>query len=170
MPSTIRVAVCLSAAYLVTLICFSAEGARFWLALALVAPLVWLSVADLSSRVIPDGAWAVVACIGVMGLASDPWLLALTLGTASAAVAVLALAGQSYWQTHGTEALGLGDAKLIGAGIVAVGIESLWMMLLLASLGGIAAALLDRRTRTAGVPFGPFLAYSIFITYLFSGS
>lgn len=129
----------------------------------LAVPLIWASLADLERQVIPDASTALVAGFGLLaplmaGHSPDP----ITILIAVLAVAVLAKAGDIYWRRHGAEALGLGDAKLIGAGILVVGAERAWLMILLATVGGILAALLARRRGELGIPFGPFLAYSIF--------
>lgn len=158
-----------SAVYLSTFFLLAPSYASPWLSLLLIMPLVWLSVTDLSARIIPDTACAVVAVVGLTEMAEDPGRLAMTALVAGAVVAILAFAGYVYWKARGGEALGLGDAKLIGAGILVVGVGATWLMLLLGSIGGIIAGLFDRRTGHEGVPFGPFLAYSIFITYLLAG-
>jgi Flp pilus assembly protein protease CpaA len=51
------------------------------------------------------------------------------------------MAGGLYFNRTGREAIGIGDAKLIGAGTLAVGASSLAAMLLVASVGGIVAGL-----------------------------
>lgn len=137
-------------------------------AIALVPPLIWLTVTDLSDHVIPDAATFGVASIGLIATfrrEDAPYTLALAI----VMVGVLAWLGALYWRRAGHEALGLGDAKLIAAGILVVGAEAFWIMLLLASTGGCVAALTARQKAKSGIPFGPFLAYSIFITFTILG-
>lgn len=133
------------------------------LLLALAPPLIWATVTDLRSCVIPDTASVCVAVLGMaypfcIGSSPDP----ATLVTAVVVTLALALASEIYWRRLQTEALGLGDIKLIGAGTLVVGAQNLWLMILLAAAGGTLAALLARRKQQMGIPFGPFLAYAIF--------
>lgn len=141
---------------------------RLLFAAILAAPLIWLSVTDIEHREIPDTATATIALAGavfqwhVLG-PTLPFLLLVTL--AAALTAAFWIAGGRYHARTGTEALGIGDAKLIGAGTLCIGAASVWAMLFVAATGGIAAALLSRRRdpATAGIAFGPFLAYAVFI-------
>lgn len=156
--------------YLGTCVLLTPDHVYQWPPLLLTLPLIWLSLTDLARRIIPDTASAAVAGIGIVGWVNDPLALGLTLMVSGAVVIGLALSGGLYWRRRGHEALGLGDAKLIGAGILVVGIDAMWLMLLLGSIGGIASAVFAGRTGDGGVPFGPFLAYSIYITFLLTGS
>ena len=75
-----------------------------------------------------------------------------------------------YRRLRGRAGLGLGDAKLLGAGGAATGLEGLGPVLLLASLAGLALALLRHgRGARAGsaVPFGPALSVAIFVVWVF---
>ncbi|TNC71349.1 prepilin peptidase [Rubellimicrobium roseum] len=150
----------------------AAEPRRLVLGLCLLPALVWLSDSDLRRGEIPDGAVAIIALAG----AGFQWHalgagipLAVEVVTAAAATALLWWGGGLYFRRTGEEALGIGDAKLIGAGALATGAASLWAVVLLAALGGIAAVLLARRRAGAapGIPFGPFLAYAILVFALF---
>jgi leader peptidase (prepilin peptidase) / N-methyltransferase len=145
-------------------------GAELWWSLGLAPPLIWLSVVDLDDHVIPDSASLLVAVLGLLNATFDnsPTLWA-TIGLAIAVLVLLAIAGEVFWRRYGYEALGLGDAKLIAAGTLVVGAANFWIMLLLAATGGIVAALLSKHGRKSGIPFGPFLAYSIFLTFLYLG-
>lgn len=141
---------------------------RLILSALLAAPLIWLSVTDIERHEIPDTA---TAAIGLAGLTfhwhlhgfTTPFLALLAL--AIALTAAFWIAGQRHFDRHGTEALGIGDAKLIGAGTLCIGAGSVWAMLFVAATGGIAAALLSRRRdpTSVGIAFGPFLAYAVFI-------
>lgn len=135
-------------------------------AIALVPPLVYLTIADLTKREIPDAASLMVAVVGIGVWSGMPE--ALFWNTAAAVSAVLVFWGVSEWawRKSGRDFLGIGDVKLIGAGLLVVGAEEFWMVLLLAATGGIVVALLTRREARVGIPFGPFLAYAIFITFL----
>jgi prepilin signal peptidase PulO-like enzyme (type II secretory pathway) len=137
------------------------------IAIAMTPALIWIALCDLKSRIIPDPAQAVLAVIG-LGLAGEGNFL-LTAGIAVGVAAVLAVLGEVIWRVRGLEVLGLGDVKLIGAGILIVGAESAWLMILLASVGGLIAGMLSREGTNREIPFGPFLAYSILLTFLLNG-
>lgn len=141
---------------------------RVILSALLAAPLIWLSVTDIERQEIPDAATIGIAAAGAVfqwhlhGFTA-PFLALLAL--AIALTAAFWIAGQRYFERNGTEALGIGDAKLIGAGTLCIGAGSVWAMLFVAASGGIAAALLSRRRdpTSVGIAFGPFLAYAVFI-------
>lgn len=143
-------------------------------AAVLAVPLIWLSMTDLEKLTIPDSASATIAVTGlVYQFQSDACGLLITLPLAMLLLLILWLVGQAYWRMTNTEALGIGDAKLIAAGTLCVGIENIWLVILTASLGGIIAILVARFSggaKQSAVPFGPFLAYAIFITFLSNGS
>ena len=135
---------------------------------AVLAPvLIWLSLNDLASHEIPDTASIIIAVIGLgfqwhlHGLGGAIWVMVVVAG---ALMAVCWLAGAWYFNRSGGEALGMGDAKLIGASTLCVGAEAVWLLLFIAASGGIVAALLGRRRGGNGaLAFGPFLAYALFI-------
>jgi prepilin signal peptidase PulO-like enzyme (type II secretory pathway) len=163
------VSLALGLAYLPVLWAFAPpDRPQAIIAVALIVPLLWLSVVDLQQREIPDGASLLIAVGGLLVWWREPPLLLINLGAAVCVASALAFAGHLAWRRRGAEMLGLGDAKLMGAGTLLVGAPSLWLMVLLASIGGITAALASRSGASEGVPFGPFLAYAIYITYLIS--
>lgn len=138
------------------------------LALTIAPFLIWLSLTDLLRHEIPDAANLVIAAAGTAdavfryGLAlplSIDMLMALSL------MIGLWILGGVYFRRTGAEALGIGDAKLIGAGAICVGAGAVWQMIFLAATGGIVATVLALRKdeQQAGIAFGPFLAYAIFI-------
>lgn len=135
-------------------------------------PLIWLSVSDIATQEIPDTATLAVALVG----AAFQWKLhgiglafLSTLVLAGMLYVVFHLMGQRYYERNAVEAIGIGDAKLIGAGAICVGIDSVWAMIFVAASGGIVAALIARKRDgvTKGLAFGPFLAYSILVFILF---
>jgi prepilin signal peptidase PulO-like enzyme (type II secretory pathway) len=138
--------------------------------LCLVPLSVWIGVTDLRRQEIPDRATAFVALIGAALWSGS--LVAVVSNFLVAVIVTLTMgaAGGVVWRRTGREWLGLGDVKLIGAGTMVVGWDALWIMLLLASFGGISATLTGR-TLAAGqhIPFGPFLASAIFATLLIAG-
>lgn len=166
-PKLIAALAALYAATLGIAAVFTASD-RLLLSAAIVLPLIWLSITDLERQEIPDLATATIALAGVVfqwHLHGPTTSLMIPLVTAAALTAAFWMAGALYFQRQGTEALGIGDAKLIGAGTLCIGATSVWAMLLLAATGGITAALLARRSASGsqGIAFGPFLAYAVFI-------
>lgn len=160
----------LAATYLATfgLALTSAPTDRLILAAILAAPLIWLSITDLARHEIPDLATATIALAGAVfqwHLHGPTLPFVLTLLSAAALTALFWAVGSLYFRRNGEEALGIGDAKLIGAATLCLGPGSVWAMLFLAATGGILALLLSRRReKTArGIAFGPFLAYALFI-------
>ncbi len=142
--------------------------------MGLAVALIWLSVTDLRAQIIPDSATAFIAAVGIlrhyfMGLdhlISDVLI-------AAAVLIVLWISSEIYWRKYAREALGLGDVKLISASVLCVGAPQIWQVILIASMGGIIASLLSRLNSNrpnSAVPFGPFLAYGIFIVFAVSGA
>jgi leader peptidase (prepilin peptidase)/N-methyltransferase len=133
--------------------------------------LIWLSLNDLARHEIPDTASFIIAVAGLgfqwhlHGFGGGFWVTVLVAGAMTAA---LWLAGARFFRRTGTEALGIGDAKLIGAGTLCVGAEAVWLLLFIAASGGIVAALMaQRRGGNGALAFGPFLAYAVFIVVNF---
>ena len=136
--------------------------------------LVWLSLIDLARHEIPDGATATIALVGLgfqwhlYGTGVDFWT---TLLVALGLTATFWILGAWFFHRNGTEALGIGDAKLIGAGTLCVGAGAVWLLLFVGATGGIAAALMagrrDATSAAQGLAFGPFLAYAIFLIVIF---
>ena len=139
------------------------------LSAALAVPLVWLSVTDLERKIIPDTANALVALIGLARhLSGDLTGLQIDLAAAIIVFLVLWIASEVYWRRNQKEALGLGDVKLLAAGTFCVGTLHIWQVILCGSVGGILAYYLARRGSRkvdSGIPFGPFLAYGLFLTF-----
>ena len=176
-PSRYKLAIILAVCYALTWGVASqyAPADRLLVSGIISIPLIWLSVTDIEIHEIPDSATLTVALIGVvfqwklLGLSLTFLSILVLAGTLYAALHLL---GQRYYEHNEVEALGIGDAKLIGAGAICVGIDAVWAMIFVAASGGIVAALLARRRDAAarGLAFGPFLAYSILVFILFPDS
>jgi leader peptidase (prepilin peptidase)/N-methyltransferase len=80
------------------------------------------------------------------------------------AYALFAAIGAVHFRRRGSEGLGLGDAKLFAAGGAWLGWQALPLLLLVASLGGLAFALTLGRGRA--LAFGPWLALGIALLWL----
>lgn len=143
-----------------------------WSATAISAPLIWLSAVDLERFIIPDGA---VLAIGLVGLAivlrsGQPILP--QIGFAAISFGGFWALGEVFFRIRGVEGLGTGDAKLLAAMTLCIGMERLWLVILLAALAGILSVLVSRHPAPSedkgAVPFGPYLAYAFFLILLFS--
>lgn len=125
--------------------------ALFWLLLLPAAVL------DARHFWLPDRLTIVIAA---SGLAAGGFVSRASLGNrlAAGALAYAMLAGIAfaYHRATGREGLGGGDPKLLAAIGLWVGIAAIPVILLLASLTGLAAALLARRSRFDQLPFGTF--------------
>lgn len=145
-----------------------ASGTFFFWTAILLALLIAVSVADLRTKRIPDAlnAAIVLSGLGFAVLASPQGAGAHAAG-AVAGFVPLALFGEAFHRLRGYEGLGLGDAKLFAGAGAWLGWRDLPLVLLIASLCGLAAALVWRRRLTGGqIAFGPFLALGIAAVWL----
>jgi leader peptidase (prepilin peptidase)/N-methyltransferase len=135
--------------------------------------LAWASMVDIDRLILPDAltlgltlaglAWALAGGID----AAQPYVFGAALGYGA-----LALLAASYQRLRGRSGLGMGDAKLLAAGGAWLGWMALPLVVLLASLGCLAfvigsAALRGLRVTAGPIPFGPYLAGSIWVLWLF---
>ena len=107
-----------------------------------------------------------------MTLASNQGQFANHLAASVAGFAILAAVNCLYRRIRGQDGLGLGDAKQLAAGGAWVGLSGLSGIVMIASFTGLAWALVQTcRTRQilaqTRVAFGPFLAFGIWIIWLF---
>ena len=139
----------------------------------LALALALLSAIDLAEYRLPD---ALTLPLTALGLAATPLLQEASLWwqAASALIgfAVLAGAAFAYARLRGRAGLGMGDAKLLAAAGAWLGAQALPSVLLLAC-GAALVGLLIRGWRTGSlsatsrVPFGPFLAFGIWLVWLY---
>jgi len=146
-----------------------------WLVLStagLAVVLLWQSWVDLRSYRIPDMANLMIALLGiaVIALLPDP-VLWQHLCAGVVGYLLFRAIGDILWYRLGQEALGQGDAKLLGAGMLWVGLSGLASVILFASLSGILFAFLRKNRQSEdgpdGIPFGPFLGTGIYIVWLY---
>ena len=146
--------------------------------LVLGLALVALSLIDLATLRLPDALTLPLIAAGIGFAALFKWDGAswgdLRWRIAAAALGYGLLFGVAwfYHRWRGRHGLGLGDAKLLAAAGAWLGLEGLAPTLLVASLSGLAAALISHAagrpiTAVTRVPFGPFLAGAIWLIWLY---
>lgn len=134
--------------------------------LLLAIALAYLSWTDLKFHRLPDRVTLPLIVIGLVLAATEgasqliPSAIGGTIG-----FGLFALIGQIYFQRHGREGLGLGDAKLFAAAGTWLGWPALPATLLIAAGGALAFALIARRDAEY-LPFGPWIAVGFFLMWL----
>lgn len=136
-----------------------------------------IAIVDARRFTIPDvlSLPAIPAGLLASGWLHDPWsgqLVSLdhVIGACLGGAAFW-LVREAYWRLRGREGLGLGDVKLAAAGGAWTGWENLADVVLLASAGALSFAIAlaaVRRGRLSGterLPFGAFLAPSIWVVW-----
>jgi len=135
--------------------------------------LLALTAIDVRTLILPDGLNAAVLVLGLVMLASArpaEWPLHIAGGVTG--FGLLWTVELAYRRLRGRDGLGRGDAKLLGAIGVWVGALGIAPVLLIASLGGIAAALaLSLRdskplSGQSAIAFGPWIALGGYIVWL----
>lgn len=142
------------------------------IAATLAGLLIGASVVDIRQLRLPDWINAAILLLGLAtaalgGLAAVGWSAA----AATAGFALLWLVGEVYHLVRGIRGIGLGDAKLLGAGLAHVGIGALPSVVLIAAAAALLAVAVVRLagTRVAWhdrIAFGPFLALAIWIVWI----
>jgi leader peptidase (prepilin peptidase) / N-methyltransferase len=147
---------------------------ELWVTCVFGWALLTLAWIDLRTMILPDVLTLPLLALGlaVTGLARPDSLadhmLAAALGYLS-----LAAVAWAYRRFRGRDGLGLGDAKLLGAIGAWLGLSFLPLALLLAACAGLVAAggaaLAGKRlTAATAIPFGPFLALSGWLLWLYA--
>jgi leader peptidase (prepilin peptidase) / N-methyltransferase len=127
--------------------------------------LIVIIYIDIDFRIIPDrfslGNWA-LALAAAFILGNPHWLDALVGGLFGFGMFFLLAWG--YERIRKIEGLGMGDVKMMGWLGAWLGFESVPLVVLIASISGIAAGIVMMRNSKDGwqtaLPFGPFLALS----------
>lgn len=146
-----------------------------WIGIGLAMVLIWISVVDIERFEIPDTASAVLFISG--GAYVLLWPDMPVLDHLVAAVIwplVFWLVGVVYLRWRGVHGLGFGDVKLMAGIALWVGFHGAVLVVLAASLAGIAVMLvymLTQRGKIAeigksAVAFGPFLCLSAWVVWL----
>lgn len=157
----------------VAAVVFGPGGALLWLTALLGWALLALAVIDLRTYLLPDKLNLAVFILGAVMVAfyrQDIWLW--HLAGAVAGYGLLWLVETGYRHLRGMEGLGRGDAKLLGAIGIWVGLQGIPPVLLIASLSGILAAIslsVLKRQSVSGnsmIAFGPWIALAGYIVWL----
>ena len=86
---------------------------------------------------------------------------------AGLAFALFAGLGEAYFRLRAVDGLGLGDAKLFAAAGAWLGWQNLPLVLLIATMGGLAQVLLRRSTtRDTALAFGPWIAFGFWAVWI----
>ena len=153
---------------------------------ALAAALGWwvavvaIVRSDLAHYIIPDGASAAVALLGLVQAVAVPiasgagfpeatFAGVSALGTGAGAFLLFWAVGLVFRRIRGREALGFGDVKLAGASALWLAPGDAALALEIAALGAVAVLLIARRRNSAretAVPFGAFLAPAAWLVYV----
>lgn len=145
-----------------------------WLACLLGWGLLALAWIDLRTMLLPDALTLPLLLIGLV-LAALSGLDVLLDHTVAAVLGFGVLFGiaRGYRWLRGQDGMGLGDAKLFASLGAWTGLDGLAPVLLAAAclglLGALLATLAGRRmTATTAIPFGPFLALSGWLVWLYT--
>jgi leader peptidase (prepilin peptidase)/N-methyltransferase len=155
----------------------AAGGLEGFCGAALAALMLAIAVTDARRYIIPNelsGAAAVLALVRAFWIGPDAGTYAVLSACVRAAAIALPLWGMliAYRRWRGREGLGLGDVKLAAVAGAWLGLTTIFAVIELAALSAIAAylanAALHRRPlrATAALPFGLFLAPSIWLGWL----
>ena len=143
-------------------------AAKIWLRIGLATVLFVVAVSDMMTLRIPD--WLSLPLIAAGLLVSALVAGAMPLDHAAGALggfAVFAILGEVYFRLRGVDGLGLGDAKLFAAAGAWLGWQQLPLVLLLATAGGLAQAVILQKTgRATPLAFGPWLAFGFLAVWL----
>lgn len=151
------------------------DNGQAWPAALLGWTLLALARIDLSHGLLPD---RLTLPLGLAGLAvawgEAPWSFEAALLGAGAGFASLALIAALYRRWRRRDGMGLGDAKLLGAGGAWLGVAALPLTVCLAAVGALGAVLAARALgwrfeREGAIPFGPFLCLAVWIVFLTRG-
>jgi len=141
-------------------------GPELFLLTGLVATLVFLSVVDLDTGLIPDGSHLIIFALGLGWLYVHPpefwWAPLLTLAQ-TAGVGVLLAGGYSWLRKR--DMMGWGDVKLMAAAALWLPAAQVPIYLILASLLGLITGIIWRRIyKSDEFPFAPALSVSLLCT------
>ena len=134
--------------------------------IALAVILVRASLVDLRSYRLPDQYVLplIPMGLGVSAIRLAHWPVEAALG-AVAGFGVFYLIGEIFYRLRGIDGLGVGDAKLLAAAGAWVGLWALPLVVLMASVGALAVALIAGQAN-GRIAFGPYLSGAFFVVWL----
>lgn len=139
-------------------------GTYLLLGVGLLTALLFLAWTDLKTFRLPDKITLPLIGLGILQayLISDigASLIGAALGYAS-----FVLIERGFKALRGKDGLGRGDAKLLAAGGAWCGWSGLPLIVLIASGAGLLLALSPKYREMGHIPFGPCLAFGIFMVW-----
>lgn len=148
------------------------DPVALWISCGLGWALLTLAAIDIGHLWLPD---VITIPLIAAGLAASVWLAPGSgidhAGGAAAGFAALFFVNRMYRNLRGRDGLGLGDTKLFAAAGAWLGWEALPAVLLIAAVAALLAALIGaargrRLDPATPLPFGPFLALGLWLTWL----
>lgn len=138
--------------------------------LVLTVVLGAIAVIDLRHFRIPDSLSLPLIAAGlILALCLPGVPIADHLIGAGGGFLLLAGIGELYFRRRGVDGLGLGDAKLFAAAGAWLGGTSLPLVMLIAAVGGLMQAFLcGKFERTTAIAFGPWLAVSFWMVWIYN--
>ncbi len=131
-----------------------------------------LALTDIRRGIIPDGLNLSIAVLGLVKavIAGDTMSGIGALYEGMAVGLVFWLLRRLYFMLRKVQGLGLGDVKLLAAATPWIGVAGIPMLLLIATLSALAAIgglqlAGQAMTRQTSLPFGPFLAIGLLLTF-----
>lgn len=131
-----------------------------------------VALIDIRRGIIPDGLNLFIAGLGLANAVLRGGAMAgiAALGGAAAVATMFWLLRRLYFVLRKIQGIGLGDVKLLAAATAWIGISGIPALLLIATLTALAAIgslqLAGRdMTRQTSLPFGPFLAIGLLLTF-----
>lgn len=154
---------------------FSGISAAPLLTLALTVILLAIAITDVREMRIPDVYNALIFCIGLLACALLHHQTVLW-GLKSAVAGLIGMQAIRLLYLHfrHRNGLGLGDVKFTAAAGAWIGLEELPLMILIAAGSALACVALlsmfssSRLLKNSAVPFGPFLAISLWTLWSLS--
>jgi leader peptidase (prepilin peptidase)/N-methyltransferase len=149
------------------------DGARLWADCLLGWTLLALAWIDWEHMVLPDLLTLPLILAGLgWTAANEPDATAGHAAGAVGAYLLFRLIASAYRALRRRDGLGTGDAKLLAAAGAWTGWEKLGDVILIAAAGGLSIALVTaiggrRLTAATALPFGPCLAFAIWIVWLY---
>lgn len=135
--------------------------------------LIALTIIDMRTMRLPDAITLPLIAAGPLVALAFGWDGVLWhIGSAAAGFLFLFAVARGYEAWRGRAGLGLGDAKLFAAAGAWLGMEALPSVMVWGSCAALAAvlftALSGRRIEASTrIPFGPFLAFSFWLVWLY---